>query len=171
MSHLSLWLVPDEPARSRLAGLIADRAARLRAPLFAPHLTVLSGLRLDEAEVIRRARDLPRRMRPLSLRLTHLSHAAAYYRCVVLEAEPTPELLGAHQKARRAMAAGPDRFRPHLSLVYGRLDERARRELVSELEGALPLPLVVEASRVEIHSTAGPPRRWKLAASFGLAQG
>lgn len=166
---LSLWLVPDEPARGRLAALMEELAARLRTPVFAPHLTLLGRVTRRDDDAVQAAHALAAGMRPVLLRLTRAAEESAYFRCVFLEAEPSPELLGAHQKARRAFGGGPDRWRPHLSLVYGRLAEGARHALAEEAARKLELPFALTAGRIELHETTGLPRAWRLRASYALA--
>lgn len=166
---LSLWLVPDDVARARLQAAIAETAARAGTPPFPAHLTLLGGIRLDEPEALERTRALAGRLRPVPLRLPRAGHEAEYFRCVFLEAEPTADLLGAHQRARVAIGRGPDRYRPHLSLVYGRLPEARRAELAGEAERALEVPVAATAARLELWRTAGAVSRWRACGAFDLA--
>lgn len=166
---LVLWLVPEEPARARLEGLISALAERLRTPPFRPHVTLLGRMSLDEPEALARAGHLAARLPPVPLLFPRAGHDADYYRCVFLEAEPTPEVLGAHQRARRAMGGGPDRYRPHLSVVYGRIQEKARTEIAREVEAALEAPLALTADRVEVHEMRGEASRWRRCGGFALA--
>ncbi len=166
--RVSLWLVPEEAARSRLDAVIVELASRLRTPAFRAHVTLLGSVRQEEAQALEAAQKAARQTPPMRLTLARVVHDPEYYRCVVLEAEATPELLGAHQRARRALGGGPDRFRPHLSMVYGRFDEATRRELAVQVERTLEPPLVVEATRIEVHETRGAPSSWRLCGSFPL---
>jgi hypothetical protein len=165
---LSLWLVPEEPERARLEALIRALAQRLGTPPFAPHVTLLGGIGLAAPEARERARELARGPGSLALQLTHAAHADEFYRCVVLEALPSDALLRAHEAARQALGGGPGSYRPHLSLVYGRLPAAFREALVGEVEGTLPLPLATNAAHLELLATAGPPARWSRIAGFDL---
>ena len=165
---LSLWLVPAEEWRRRLDVLIAELAARAGTKAFAAHLTLLGRLHGGEAEALERTAELARRMPPVPVRSPRAAHDTEYYRCVFLEVEPTPELLGAHQRARRAFGGGPDRFRPHVSMAYGRLDEPRRDELAHEIEQSLGLPVALDADRLEVRETGGAPSRWRLCGAFPL---
>jgi 2'-5' RNA ligase len=168
--RLALWLVPDEPVRSRLDALIARWAERMGAPRFAPHVTLLSGLALPLSEALAPVVEAAARSTAVPVAFPRAAHSGEYYRCVFLDAEPTPELLGIHQRARRVLRRGPDRFRPHLSLVYGRFEEARRSELAGEAERELALPLRATAGRLELHETGGAPARWRRVAWFDLAR-
>ncbi|HET8645009.1 MAG TPA: hypothetical protein VFO85_05945, partial [Vicinamibacteria bacterium] len=106
MAALSLWLVPAEPLRERLQALVSELARRLRTPVFAPHVTLLSRVSGDELDITACVGDLAAALPPLPLAFARAAHQAEYYRCVFLEAEPAAELLGAHQRARRLLGGG-----------------------------------------------------------------
>jgi hypothetical protein len=166
---LSLWLVPPEPDRARLRAAI-ERLARLGTPPFAPHLTLLSRLRLPAADARARALALADTLRPLPLRLWEVSHSAAFFRCVVLEAEPSSAVLGARRAAEQAMGvSAAEPYRPHLSLVYGDLEAEQRAGLAAEARTLLPVPLETSATSLELWDTTGPPRQWTPAGAFPLA--
>lgn len=166
---LSLWLIPAEPERARLDALLAGWAQRLGSPRFAPHVTLLSGLgRFGERHALAQAEEVAARTPAVPLAFPRAAHDALYYRCVFLEAEATPELLGAYQRARRVLGKGPDHFRPHLSLVYGDFGEMRRAELAREAERELALPTHVMAGRLELHETGGAPQRWRRLGAFDL---
>jgi 2'-5' RNA ligase len=166
---LSLWLAPDEAARARLDKLIGELAAHLRGPLFRAHLTLLPRLQATEAEALQRAAALAARTPPLALTLFRAVHTPAYFRCLFLEAERTPELLGAHQRARRMFKGSPDDFLPHVSVAYGRLSALVAEPVVRSLEQSVPLPLTARGERVEVWSTRGEARGWRTLGGYVLS--
>jgi hypothetical protein len=166
---LSLWLALDEPSQARLDALIADLAARLSGPRFRAHLTLLPRLRATGAEALERAAALAARTPALPLALFRAAHTPAYYRCLFLEARRTPELLGAHQRARRFFPGSPDDFLPHVSVAYGRLSAAVAEPVARSLEETLPLPLGAGASRIEVWSTRGDTSRWHALGGYALA--
>jgi 2'-5' RNA ligase len=169
MAGLSLWLVPGKPACTTLEALIATLAHRVGTPPFMPHVTLVGRVGLRGPEARKRARDLAGRLPPVPLRLTHVSHGDEFYRCVVLEVLPLPELMAAREEAALIMGSGSEPYRPHLSLVYGHLAPEQRESVAAEVRGMLSLPLSISADRVELHATAGPPADWTLEGTFRLA--
>jgi 2'-5' RNA ligase superfamily protein len=165
---LSLWLALDEAAQSRLDPLIAELAVHLHGPRFRAHLTLLPRLNATEGEALARAAELALRTPPLTLTLFRAVHTPAYYRCLILEAQRTPELLGAHQRARRPFAGSPDDFLPHVSVAYGRLPASIADPRARSLEQSVPLPLTVRAERLEVWSTRGDPSRWHALGGYAL---
>jgi 2'-5' RNA ligase len=170
MAALSLWLAPEESEREALAARSEGLAARLGTPPFAPHVTLLARVPGPLGAAQDRARALAARVRSLALTLTEVSHSAEFYRCLVLEAAPTAELLAARRAALDMMeATASEPYRPHLSLVYGTLPSAQREQAAADVRVALPLPLALRATALELYTTAGPPDTWTLAARFPLA--
>jgi hypothetical protein len=169
VSGLSLWLVPDAAAGALLEAVIAELASRLGGPRFRAHLTLLPGLPGTEAEALVRGATLAAATPPVSLTLARVAHTPAYFRCLFLEAERTAELLGTHQRARRLFGGGPDEFRPHVSLAYGRLSTAVGEPGARALQEALRLPMTMRGERVEVWATRGDVSRWRALDGFALS--
>src|SRR5437879_1543205 len=154
---MSLWLMPEGRAGDRLRALIGELARRHRTPSFLPHLTLLGGIPGPEEAALSRAAGPARGLAPIAIRLREVETSDEYFRCVFVRAEPTKALRGAHVDARAALAgAAPTPFKPHLSLLYGRLGPNERAAVLWELGGTLEVAF--EASRLHVFRTQGPPR-------------
>ena len=166
---LSLWLALEPGAQARLDARIAELAWHLKGHRFRAHLTLLPRLRATEAEALERAAVLAERTPSQALTLFRAVHTPAYYRWLFLEARRTPELLGAHQRARRLFPGSPDDFLPHVSVAYGHLSARVAEPLAHSLEQSLPLPLTVRAERLEVWLTRGNASRWRVLGGFAVS--
>jgi hypothetical protein len=162
---ISLWLVPDEPVRESLAAIIARLGARCGTPVFPPHVTLLAALAGREGEVVRRTAEMCRALEPLRLRASRAEAGAAFFRCVALRIEETLGLLTARAQAAITFARADEAaFEPHMSVVYGQLDEATRADIRDELRRELPA--VFGVSRLEAWRTKGPVEEWRLLAAF-----
>lgn len=167
---VSLWLSPAGEEARALGRLIDELSARLGTPRFEPHLTLLGGLGLAEPEAEARAGRLASRLPPLRLALGDLEGEPVFLRCLYAVVEPSAELEAA--RAEAVAAFGPPTtpgFRPHVSLVYGRLSPDAQAEQARALRPRLP-PGVV-ARHLDLMSTEGPPAAWRLVRRFDLGPG
>jgi 2'-5' RNA ligase len=163
----SLWLVPSDVVRGRLDALIRGLATRFGTEPFAPHVTLLAGLRGREGEVLQRAAEMCPALEPIRLRASRVEGREEFFRCVSLRVEETLALLTLHAQARIAFArAEPRSYEPHLSLVYGRLEPRARAEVEEELRGEVPIAF--EVSSLEVWRTRGRTREWTRLAAVPL---
>ncbi|MFN2387051.1 MAG: 2'-5' RNA ligase family protein [Thermoanaerobaculia bacterium] len=164
----SLWLIPD-PAASRVLAEIIQRAShRLATPRFRPHLTLLGNVPGDVEDSIAKSARLAARITPFAIDLVGVAHEPGYFRCVSFEARLSPALRRARRAARRFFrVTGQDLFRPHVSVVYGKVGaaERDRRA-----RGLLDyVPMRFRAAALELVFTGGPPRAWRPIARFSLS--
>jgi 2'-5' RNA ligase len=136
---------------------------------FEPHVTLLGGISLPRSLAIERTAALAGSLRPFAVRLGGAGHEAAFFRCLYLRAAGSG-LRGARALAERTLSEGAIRrrlFRPHLSLVYGRLAPADRRTLAKECLGEPDLTFT--ARRIALVRTTGHPRTWRMIASRRLA--
>jgi hypothetical protein len=157
---ISLWLVPDEPERERLARLIAGLARRFDAPPFPPHVTLLAGLRTREGEAMRRGAEMCRALEPIHLRASRVETRPSHFRCLALRVEETLGLLTTRAQAAIAFDhPEEDAYEPHLSLLYAEPRFGAEAAALAEVKDAVPVRFGVD--RLEVWRTSGPVAEWK----------
>ncbi len=166
----SLWLMPEGTAGKRLARWIDRLASRLGGERFAPHLTLLSGLRGGESELHAAAARVAAQIAPFTVRFDGIEGRPQHFRCLFLRAVAGKELRSAHARAARALGQAPDHaFLPHLSLVYGRLPPARRAALAREIGDGAPVEFL--ASRLHLWRTEGSVAEWRERAVFELGGG
>jgi 2'-5' RNA ligase len=163
----ALWLIPEGKARTRLARAIRQLSRQHSTPIFAPHITLASGIVAPTSEVAVKSAQLAKSLRPLRLRLTHLDFRDEYFRCVFVRVAPTPQFARAHEQARRIF--GWRGFLPHVSLVYGDLSLAAKRNIALSLGRRFDLEF--EVRRLDVVAIQGPPSQWRRVKSFRLGTG
>lgn len=144
MGHVryAFWLQAAGAAQQYWATLIEGLSVRLGTPAFAPHVTLLAGLRGAEAPLRVTLRALALELEPFAAQLTQIKRLDEYYRCVFVEIESSRLLQHGHDAAqRRCAVAAAAPFYPHLSLVYGDLSPTAKQSLIEELGPRIDQPL------------------------------
>lgn len=164
----SLWLMPEGPAYDHFGELISRFSGRHGTPGFEPHVTLLGELPGPEELLLERCRDLARHLRPFTLRPVGADHGEAYFRCVFVEIERTPELLAAHERAREQLGGHDAPFHPHLSLLYGDFSVREKETVVAEVARDMGGPFEVRG--IDIVATMGAPESWRRVGRFALGE-
>uniref|UniRef100_A0A6U3KAG2 Cyclic phosphodiesterase n=1 Tax=Mantoniella antarctica TaxID=81844 RepID=A0A6U3KAG2_9CHLO len=136
----SIWLEPPTGSstavksaafiRSRVSPAVAGTGPAL--PVFAPHVTLAGGFEGTEEDVraktLQLAADLGAEAGPLfwgaECAVDDVAVGEAYFQCVYLRMQPSPQLAKAHEMAAAAFGVpvgnGPGvPYMPHLSLMYG----------------------------------------------------
>ncbi len=153
----SLWLVPEDEMRRRLAALIESLSRRFGGPVFEPHVTLLAGIRRSERDVLARTEQILRGATALPLRFTGPETGDTRFRALYLRVEPSAPLLALHEAARDAFDRRDDPpYLPHLSLVYG---APPPPEVAQEIRPVAPARF--EARRLDVYSTEGPVESWR----------
>jgi 2'-5' RNA ligase len=159
--------MPQGRVRKELAALIQRLAGRLGTEVFAPHVTLLPGLAAPETEVVEGARSLAGDLSPLVLQPVGVDGVDEYFRGLFFRIALDPPLRRTRSSAARRFGGDPEApFDPHLSLVYGRLEEMVKTDLERELAALAPHPFDVR--RLHVWRTEGHVEEWREVARFDM---
>jgi 2'-5' RNA ligase len=164
-ARYSLWLVPEGADEDALQAIIDRLAAQYGGPSFPPHLTLLSGIVTDEADVVERTRRLASRGAPVALHIDGIGTDETYFQSLFAVVRPTPELVGLRAVAREIFPEAPDPYRPHISLLYGHPSAETKQTIAAAERGNLPAS--VEA-RALVVMTGHEVAQWRYAVRVRL---
>ena len=160
----SLWIEPPPYIAMRFNSLIEALAREHAGPLFTSHITLLGSISGDLDELKAHASKLSSASGNFEVRLESLGHEDDHYRCLYLLAEPSSELLSLRHEAERVFVGSRDVplaseiFKPHMSILYGNINQEAKANLINTLGSALGCNFRAEG--VSLYKTDGPPARW-----------
>jgi 2'-5' RNA ligase len=130
----SLWLMAEPADEALLTDLVVELSGRYGTPLFAPHLTLQGDTEAPLAEleqaVAAAAETLPAFAAPVAL----VEGSDAFFRSFYARFAVSPSLAA----LKRALdPAGLDIFMPHVSLLYGTVEPRAKAAAIAEVNARL----------------------------------
>jgi hypothetical protein len=154
----SLWLIPPPALRIPLAGVIRDLSMRYRTPAFEPHIT-LAGDIPPGVDIIAKTHALARRLTACRVELAAAEWGTSYFHAVFLPLVHDESIRAAQGLASDMFGVSPDRkHAPHLSLVYGHLDDATKSAIVGGLT-SMPLASFV-VTELRLEETNGPTEAW-----------
>lgn len=162
MIRAAVWLPVSGPALEALEN--ARRQARRRGGglLFPLHLTLLSGIETTPERGAARLRTLAARLNPFPVRLGSIDWRRERYRCLFVSAEPDAALVTAQRLCCEIFQARPEApFEPHVSLLYGDIDDALKREIAAELGGSLDLVFTADTAQLVEASAQRPVEAWR----------
>jgi len=166
-TRYALWLRPEGEVRGRLAETIRKLSRKYATPAFQPHVTLVSGIVAPERQVMAKAAKLAKEIPPLRLHFVGYGWTDEYFRCVFARAAKARAIIEAHRKAKKTFAPARQRpFLPHLSLVYGDLPPRVKKEIIRALGRRVALQFT--ARRLDLVRIQGGPSEWKTVRSWSL---
>lgn len=163
----ALWLIPEEPMFSLLAGRISRLSQRFSTPLFEPHVTLLGGIMVPEEEAVEKSASLADLLRPFQIVLGEIGYSHEYFRSLFASVIPAGPIMKAHRAAletfRLRDAAA---YKPHLSLLYGRLQVETKTGIATAQ--SLLSGRAFQARSLTLYRARGSPQEWKRVAAFDL---
>lgn len=138
--------------------------------MFMPHVTLLGQLS-QEADLIKVQLEALSAATPVfHLDMSYLSMSNRYFRSVILNFHPSPQLELFYRSAVNALQVTPEEpFVPHLSLLYSDFEWVKKQHAMEGI--ILPTSLSVRIHEVVLMETEGQPESWKEIAEFQLKPG
>jgi hypothetical protein len=171
----SLWMCPSGASGEAYSSIIADTSAKLGTFRFPPHITLVAAMMTGADDVVRRTKELARRLGPYQFEVEDLSQRDAYFQCVYARMKRSQEVVAANRLAREVF---PERrsdpeYTPHLSLMYGDFDlEEKEAKLIPELRALMQERMAETQSfrvdSIEVWSTQGEAKDWYLVETVPL---
>jgi len=131
---ISIWLTPAEEDAAFLQEIINELAHEFKAPVFSPHMTLMSPVDLNENELHSVLSNVSKEFAPLYVTLAGINHSPNIWKTVFIELEESPELIALQQRiVNQFSSAPPYEFLPHISLIYKEMAIELKEEIIQEL--------------------------------------
>ncbi|HKL18630.1 MAG TPA: 2'-5' RNA ligase family protein [Halalkalibaculum sp.] len=156
----SLWLRPHGDIAFSIQQRINKLSDKYGTPSFEPHVTLLSGIRYGETELIQLTETLAGALSPFDLLLTKAGYRDKFYQSLFVHIKKSSELMNAYNTALQLFGYEADEdFIPHLSLMYGDISREEKERILSIMGREFHI-------RFEVHNlllvnTEGKPDEWK----------
>ncbi len=161
----SLWLMPNEVASKTYQDIIYKLSKPLAAPIFEPHITLLSGMDtpiLDQT--FYELSVLAALTKPFNVSFSNIAYENDFYRSLYMKAHPVDKLIQLQKETKDIFKTVDYPFRPHLSLLYAELAQKCKPKLAKQLNTKLLKK--AQFSSIRLMQTKGKVEDWKLVEEF-----
>ncbi len=158
-NNYSLWVVPPTKIKQQLETVINQLSNEYNAPRFEAHMTILGGFDEEEKEMLNKARQIAKKIKPFVLSLDKVSCSTTYVQNVLVRVTVTKEVLEANMVAKKVMKKENDMFMPHISLMYGDHTMKERAEIALKIN--LPREISFDVSKLVVMETGANIEKWK----------
>lgn len=156
----ALWLRPFGETAFELKEHIKKLSQKFGTPQFEPHITLLSGLRRGETELTQLTDTLAASLSPFTVTLTQVGYHDDYYQSFFVRVKKTDAFINAQNTAERLFGCTTDEeYFPHLSLMYGDIDEKEKRKLLDTTGNVFNISFPVHS--MLLIQTEGEVHDWK----------
>lgn len=150
MNQYYYWLIPDEPHRTQLQGIIHRFSKVYQSPIFTPHITIGTGTSIPTITSL----SAP------EVQFTSVHSEHTYFRSLYFKCALSQDMLSIWE-----FFGGKEPFVPHLSLIYGDFSQARERDWCSNT------PLyehLISCSSIWIIQGSRRVQDWKKVESFSL---
>ncbi len=161
----SLWLRPTQDQIDAFTNIISDLSHRYRTKAFPPHITLLAGLTTNLDTLKQVCNKIVDQVHEFGIPLQKIDYTEAYFRNFYLLAENTSDLLNLYKKAVENLThENNEKYMPHVSLLYGKLDSKTKQVLKEQLTSVYLKTF--NCQRLDIYNTTGDILNWHLVKSY-----
>jgi hypothetical protein len=167
----SLWISPSGEALNKIQHTMHLMHRRGGGPHLRPHVTLLSGIERTQASAELKLKHLAVRIKPFTIELGRIEWRNDFFRCFYAAATLSEELATAQRAAHEVFEMMPPvPYEPHLSLLYGNVDEALKKELAAEIGGRVDVSFTATALQLVNASPGVPVTSWKTLSERTLAE-
>ena len=129
----SFWLLAAPEDEAMLTAEIDRLAGRHATPQFHPHLTILGDIARDPATLIEQTRQIAAAANAFAAPIAGILGSDAYFRSFYAAFAENAPLRALRNAVEAAFGLPPGDFMPHVSLLYGPIDQAAKARSISEV--------------------------------------
>lgn len=156
----SLWLEPSGDIAYKLQERIKKLSKKHGTPVFTPHVTLLGGLDASEAELVPLANTLASSVEPFNLKLTKAGYLDTFYQSLFIHVAENSQLKELRNNACRLFnCGGTNDYMPHLSLLYGELNQKEKERILNLVGREFYIEFPVK--NILLMQTDGKPDQWR----------
>jgi len=153
-SVISTWLIPTQKDIKRLRLVMDSLSKEYDTPNFLPHITLYSAaIPQSHADLVRKAvSESVASLTSCAVTTTGIGTSEAYFQAVTLRLTLNSCLKKIYDALHKKLSAyGSYSFNPHLSLMYGELNEKTRTKIARELPQIVREPITIGGIGIIIH--------------------
>ena len=154
----SLWIIPDSKTKESLSKIINKLSKKYNGIIIEPHMTLLGVINCNEKTIIKGVKKLAKTFNPFTLTLSKVSFSTTYFQSVFVQVKSTAKLMEANLAAKKIFKMDNDMFVPHISLLYGNYEMKAREKIAEQIK--LP-KMAFKAKEITIVPSTQNPNEWK----------
>jgi len=155
----ALWLEPSGDIAYKLQERIKKLSNKYEAPVFAPHVTLLSGLKASENSLVPLVNTLASSHEPFQLQLTRAGYRDQFYESLFVHVKDSGSLKELRNTARQLFdLPEAEDYRPHLSLMYSDLSRNEKERILNIMGRDFHVNFPVKA--ITLMEIKGGPEKW-----------
>lgn len=130
----AIWLLPEKNDQYYLQKTIKKLSEKYNAPIFKPHLTIYGKVGVNIQFLKNIVKEIIFGIKPFYVKYSSIEHSNDFWKTVFLSIEENLSLKLINNGLRKNLNKfGKYTFHPHISLIYKKMNNSDKKNLVSKL--------------------------------------
>jgi len=130
----AIWLLPEKNSHYYLQKTIKKLSEKYDAPIFKPHLTVYGKVDVNIQFLKNVVNEIIFGIKPFFVKCSSVQHSNYLWKTVFLDFEENLSLKLINTRLKKNLNKfGKYKFNPHISLIYKKMNNAEKKNLVSKL--------------------------------------
>jgi len=161
-----LWLMPQKEMVDEFQKIIQGLSEAYGTPVFEPHVTLITGLRGNEDNLVNEIGAFTLRKRKISVTTKGINYMHGFFTALFLNIQNTPEIDQLNTQAREFLTPfGQGSYHPHLSLLYGDITSQEKKRIFADLNLAPQTITLDKLKLIKGHSNVA---QWQVIGEWSL---
>jgi 2'-5' RNA ligase len=155
----ALWLKPESEVHDILKRIIDGLADEYGAPVFEPHITLASGIRMPVDEMVGRLESVAKSAEPMTLYLEDTDFRDSYFRSLFVRIAHNEALLALRERSLKEFRLDHEPYMPHISLMYKEMDTGKKQQIIERVGTRFDLVFIPD--KIHLVRVSGPAESWE----------
>jgi len=157
--NYSIWLIPSSESNDLLGRLIKKTCSYFSCSIFSPHCTLIGGLKKPILGIIDLVDSCRKKSTELSCETNGLKIGEPPWKVFYIDLRSNSKIFDIQKYFSNRISSDIDySFDPHLSLVYGRFNDKDLKGRIKNIH----IPKMIKFDRIAIANTKGEIKDWSL---------
>ena len=125
----SIWLIPNGENYILLKNTIIELSHIFKGIEFLPHVTVISNLDYSEKFLSKRVENIAKKVKPFSIEFYTINYLDEFFQSFFISVKINDDLAYVRKIAKSYFPKLTEKYSPHLSLAYGNIESKIKKNL------------------------------------------
>ena len=129
----SIWLIPNGEKYMLLRTKIIELSHIFNGIKFLPHITLISNLDYDEKFLSKKVENIAKQVKPFNIYFDKIGYSDEFFQSFFINVRINSHLAYIRKIALLNFPKINEEFNPHLSLAYGNIESKIKKNLKNKI--------------------------------------
>ena len=130
----SIWLIPNDEKYILLRETIIELSHFFGGIKFVPHVTLISNLDYSEKFLSKKVDSIAKKIKSFDIYFNEISYLDKFFQSFFIKVKMNNRLAYARKIAQSSFSMIKEEYNPHLSLAYGNIETKIKKNLKNKIQ-------------------------------------